>query len=69
MASVTSSSRTDKAKALDYTSPLAPIASATYNQELSVFTKVVKEFETLRKYKLAIGSLGIVGITITLLRK
>ena len=49
MASVTSSSRTDKAKALDYTSPLAPIASATYNQELSVFTKVVKEFETLRK--------------------
>lgn len=35
----------DKAKALDYISALAPIASATYNQELSVATKVVKEFE------------------------
>ena len=49
MASITSSSHTDKAKALDYTSALAPIASATYNQELSVTTKVVKEIETLRR--------------------
>ncbi len=49
MASVTSGSRTEIAKALDYISALAPIASATYNQELSVTTKVVKEIETLRR--------------------
>ena len=49
MVSVTSGSRVETAMALNYISALAPIASATYSQELFVITKVVKVIETLSR--------------------